>query len=155
MIRGVHHVAVSTPDARRMLHYYRDLLGFELVFDTGWEAGTDIADRITGLDESAARQLMVRAGNFFLEIFEYSSPPPRAQDGRRPVNDHGITHFALDVLDIDAEYERLTQAGIEFHSPPVDLAGGVRMCYSRDPDGNVVELQELPSERHPIALPGI
>lgn len=156
MIRGVHHVAVSTPDADRMLHYYRDLLGFEVVFDTSWEPGTELADRITDLDGSAARQLMVRAGNFYLEIFEYSSPPPRARDGRRPVNDHGITHFALDVLDIDAEYERLTAAGMDFHSPPVDVpGGGVRMCYSRDPDGNVVELQEVLSDRHPIALRGI
>lgn len=156
MIRGVHHVAVSTPDAERMLRYYRDLLGCELVFDTSWEPGTELADRILALEGSSARQLMLRAGNCYLEIFEYHTPEPRPRNGIRPVNDHGFTHFALDVTDIDAEYERLTAAGMEFHCPPVDVpGGGVRMCYSRDPDGNVVELQELSSDRHPIAVPGL
>ena len=124
MINGVHHVAVSTPDAERMLAYYRDLLGFEVVFDFRWEPGTEMADEITDLDGSAARQLMFRAGNCYLEVFEYHSPPPKPRNGRRPVNDHGITHFAFDVTDIDAEYERLTAAGMEFHSPPVEPGPG-------------------------------
>jgi hypothetical protein len=31
---------------------------------------------------------------------------------------------------------------MEFNCPPQDLSGGVRATYGRDPDGNVVELQE-------------
>jgi extradiol dioxygenase family protein len=48
----------------------------------------------------------------------------------------------LDVLDIDFEYERLKRAGMEFHCPP-QFEGEVRTTYGRDPDGNVIEIQEV------------
>lgn len=143
MIMGVHHVAISTGDLDRSLRFYVDLLGFEVVFDQWWPRGTAVADAITGLRGSSARQLLLRGGNLFVELFEYESPRPRAGDPLRPVCDHGITHLCLDVTDLDAEYDRLVEAGVTFHAPPQDLGGGVRTTYARDPDGNVVELQEL------------
>ena len=65
--------------------------------------------------------------------------------------DHGITHLCLDVSDIDAEYARLKGAGMRFHCPPQDL-GAARATYGRDPDGNVVELQEVMEPTSPMAL---
>jgi catechol 2,3-dioxygenase-like lactoylglutathione lyase family enzyme len=153
MIRGIHHVAISTPDAERALGFYRDLLGFELLFDQSWPPGLAVADRITALDGSSARQVMLRRGNAYLELFEYASPEPRAGEPRRPVCDHGITHVCLDVIELDGEYERLRAAGVSFHCPPQDLGAGVRTTYARDPDGNVVELQELSPAEHRFALP--
>jgi catechol 2,3-dioxygenase-like lactoylglutathione lyase family enzyme len=144
VIAGVHHVAISTPDAERAHGFYRDLLGFRVVIDHSWDAGTPVADAITALDGSAARQVLLKAGNFVIELFEYRSPQPAAGDPRRPVCDHGITHLCLDVTDLDAEHARLTEAGVVFHCPPQSLPQfGVRTTYARDPDGNVVELQEF------------
>jgi len=40
-----------------------------------------------------------------------------------------------------------------FHCPPQDLGPGMRTTYGRDPDGNVIELQELGAADSPIALP--
>ena len=57
--------------------------------------------------------------------------------------DHGITHLCLDVNNVEAEYEPLRDAGMRFHCEPQDLGFGVNTTYGRDPDGNVVELQEL------------
>ena len=143
MIRGVHHVAVSTPDLDRLVAFYTDLFGFEVVMRTQWR-DRPLIDEILGLRDSAARQAMLKSGNAYLEIFEYHSPAPRPGDPDRPVNDHGYTHFCVDVTDIDAEYERLSAAGMRFHCPPPQLgAGAVRATYGRDPDGNVVELQEI------------
>ena len=142
MIRGIHHTAISTGDLQRALAFYRDLLGFEMVFEGGWPAGVEVADNITGLSGSSAQLAMLRAGNAFLELFQYASPAPSPGDPKRPVCDHGITHICLDVTDVDAEYERLTAAGMRFHCSPQDL-GGSRVTYGRDPDGNVVELQEV------------
>ena len=40
--------------------------------------------------------------------------------------------------------ERLKAAGVEFHCPPTFLANDtVLTTYARDPDGNVVEFQEI------------
>ena len=60
-------------------------------------------------------------------------------DPNRPVCDHGITHIAFEVDDLDAEYDRLKAAGMRFHCPPQNL-GVSRVTYGRDPDGNVLEL---------------
>ena len=152
MIRGVHHTAISTPNLGRLLGFYRDLLGLEVVSEFTWPAGTDVADAITGLERSSARAVMLRAGNAHVELFEYATPKPRAADPTRPVCDHGITHVCLDVVDLPAEYERLRAAGVAFHCPPQDLGPDVRTTYARDPDGNVVELQEIRDPKNPIAL---
>lgn len=154
MIRGVHHIALSVRDLDRMVAFYRDALGFAFVSETGWPRGSTVVDRIVGLTDSSARQAFLRAGNLFLELFEYATPTPRAQDGDRPVNDHGYTHFCLDVTDIDAEYERLSKAGMRFHCPPPPAFEhvGVRATYGRDPEGNVIELQEVLAPESPVSL---
>jgi catechol 2,3-dioxygenase-like lactoylglutathione lyase family enzyme len=152
MIRGIHHTAISTCDMQRALAFYRDLLGFETTFEFAWPAGTEIADAITGLEGSSAQAVMLKAGNTFVELFQYGTPAPRAGDPNRPVCDHGITHLCLDVRDLDAEYERLKAAGMRFHCPPQQLGPGLKTTYGRDPDGNVIELQEVTDPASPIAL---
>ena len=153
MIRGVHHTAISTGNLDRALAFYRDLLGFRVIFEFAWPAGTEVADKITGLRNSAARAAMLHAGNAVIELFQYESPTPQPGDPQRPVADHGITHICLDVKDLEAEYERLKAAGMTFHCPPQDIGGGMKTTYGRDPDGNVIELQEITDEQSPIALP--
>lgn len=143
MIRAIHHTGISTGDIERSLRFYRDLLGFREVDRFSWQQGTAGIDAVTGLKDSAAKVALLRLDNAFLELFEYSSPDPRSGDPRRPVCDHGITHLCVEVTDIDAEYERLSAAGMIFHTAPVTGGGGVRATYGRDPDGNVVELLEL------------
>lgn len=154
MINGLHHVALSTPDLDRLTAFYRDLLGFEIVdWPGGWSVGNAVIDEIVGLKDSAARQAMLRAGNLYLEVFEYSSPTPKPGDPNRPVCDHGYTHFCLDVTDIDAEYARLSAAGMRFHRAPVSDPGqGIASAYGRDPDGNVIEIQEVSNRDHPFFL---
>lgn len=155
MIRGVHHTAISTGDLERALQFYRDLLGFTVILEFSWPEGWALADAITGLKNSSARAAMLKAGNMMIELFQYSSPPPKPGDPNRPVSDHGITHLCLDVADVDAEYERLKAAGMRFHCPPQDLELEnirVKTTYGRDPDGNVVEIQQVIGSESPIAL---
>jgi glyoxylase I family protein len=153
MIRGIHHAAISTGNMDRLLAFYRDLLGFRVLFDFSWPAGTEVADRITGLQQSSARAVMLHTGNAIIELFQYASPAPQPGDPDRPVCNHGITHICLDVTDLDTEYQRLQAAGMRFHCPPQELGPEVRTTYGRDPDGNVIELQEVSNPDSPIALP--
>jgi catechol 2,3-dioxygenase-like lactoylglutathione lyase family enzyme len=143
MIQGIHHTAISTGDFDRALRFYRDLLGFKEVWSSSWEVGAEVPDRIVGLRGSSARVAMLTAGNACLELFQYATPPPQQSDPNRPVCDHGITHLCLQVSDIEAEYARLSAAGMRFHCPPQNAGGGMRATYGRDPDGNVVELLEV------------
>ncbi|MFV2089994.1 MAG: VOC family protein [Pseudomonadales bacterium] len=148
MIHGIHHTAISTGDIERSIDFYTSQLGFELITRFEWDTSSEWADAITGLQGSAARAAMLKLSNAFIEIFEYASPEPRTADPERPVCDHGITHIALLVTDIDAEYQRLTAASMHFNCPP---GTQMRAIYGRDPDGNVVELMEV-AESSPMAL---
>jgi len=154
MIRGIHHIAISTRDLERAVDFYCRLLGFEKVFEGGWSVGYESADMITGLKDSSARMAMLSGGNAIIELFHYTSPTPTTGEPRRAVCDHGITHICLEVVGIDAEYERLKEMGMEFHCPPQDFGKGIKATYGRDPDGNVIELQEIADPEHPMALRG-
>lgn len=142
MIKGFHHAAISTPDLERCIAFYTEVIGGAVAWEFGWERGEAAADAVTGLDNSAARAAMLKVGNSFLEVFEFTSPTPDERRGERPVNAHGITHVCLEVTDIESEYARLKAAGMRFHSTPVRQDGS-SMVYGRDPDGNVVELIEF------------
>jgi catechol 2,3-dioxygenase-like lactoylglutathione lyase family enzyme len=142
MVSGLHHAGITTGDLDRLIRFYRDLLGFELVLEMEWGAGNATADATFALDGSAVRMAMLRTANAFLELFEFASPIGRQGDPERPVCDRGIAHICLEVADVDAEYCRLTAAGMRFHCAPQTVPGLCRLTYGRDPDGNIVELLE-------------
>jgi glyoxylase I family protein len=152
VIRGIHHVAINTPDLDRLLAFYRDVVGFEVVESTrfDWKDSAEI-DAIVGIKGTASKVVMLRAANAYIEMFEYQQPAA-TNTGRLAPSDHGYTHICLDVTDIEAEYERLSKNGMTFHGPPVVVEGGaIRTIYGRDPDGNVIELQEL-APSHDMAV---
>jgi catechol 2,3-dioxygenase-like lactoylglutathione lyase family enzyme len=157
MISGIHHMALATGQLDRMVEFYCEGLGFEVVYRSAWEKGSAQLDELVGLDETAARTAMLRSGGAFLEMFEFSSPEGRPGDPDRPVCDHGYTHVCLAVSDIDSEYQRLSQSGMRFHcaphpAPEPARRGAVRSVYGRDPDGNVIELLELLDPASPLHL---
>ena len=74
---------------------------------------------------------------------------PRPKDPNYPVSDHGLSHFCIEVADIDGMYERLRTAGVAFHCPPLNFFGRAKATYGRDPDGNVFELHESSGTANP------
>lgn len=152
-IQGVHHIGVSVPDLEKARRFYIDLLGaVEEVPPITWEPGNAFIDAVVGLKDSAASQFMCRLGNTHIEVFEYTSPRSAPQDPDRGVHNFGYTHFALQVSDIAAVYERMLAAGIRFHTPPdlstiTTAADGSRRgycaTYGRDFFGNVFEIIEI------------
>ncbi len=146
MIVGIHHTAISVKNMDRSLAFYRDLLGMELLSDQSWEGSPESnpkPEKIMNLKNPAARQAILKCGNSHIELFEFKHPEPAPMAEDRPVHDHGYTHFSLDVKDVDDEYERLSKAGVKFHCPPINLGPRCRTTYGRDPEGNVIEFQEL------------
>jgi catechol 2,3-dioxygenase-like lactoylglutathione lyase family enzyme len=151
-IQGVHHIGVSVPDIAKARTFYIDLLGaVEEVAPMEW-AGNLFIDTVVGLNDSAAKQFMCRLGNTHIEVFEYLSPRSVEQDPDKGVHNFGYTHFALQVDDIRATYERMLDAGIRFHTPPaytniVTEADGHKTgycaTYGRDFFGNVFEIMEI------------
>jgi glyoxylase I family protein len=143
MIRGLHHVSLSTTNLERCIHFYRDLLGMTLDRVSPLAPGFQSFETVVGMREVSGHVAQLNLGNMNLEVFCYTHPTPRPGE-RRPACDAGIRHLAFDVKDIHAEYERLRAAGVDFISPPQYIEPGkCTSCYMYDPDGNIVELQEL------------
>lgn len=151
-IIGIHHIGVSVPDLDKAREFYLDILGaVEEVEPLQW-ADNPFIDRVVSLKGSAARQFFCRLGNVQIEVFEYSAPKQPPLNKARGVNEYGYTHFALQVKDIAAVYERIVAAGLPVHTPPdlstitVDEASvkhGYSGTYCRDFFGNVFEILEI------------
>jgi catechol 2,3-dioxygenase-like lactoylglutathione lyase family enzyme len=141
MIKGLDHVGISVANLERSMEFYRDFLDMEVVVQEETFEG-ELYDKILGLKGARGKVALLKKGNMQFELFEFSRPAPKPGDPQRPVCDHGITHFCIEVADIDSEYLRLKAAGVSFHCPPLDF-GTAKATYGRDPDGNVFELLEM------------
>lgn len=140
-IRGIHHVAIHTANFDAMVEFYGRAFGFTPAGDEVRWRDDPFIDKLIDVSGSAARTVMLRAGNVFLEVFEYAAPPARDVGPARP-HDRGYTHFAVDSDDAKADYERLIAAGMTF-AHVVGEMGSISAVYGKDPDGNIIELQQI------------
>jgi glyoxylase I family protein len=150
MIRGIHHTSISTRDLDRLLDFYAGLVGLQQLFAGNWQDDPSM-DNIVGLENTKGRVAMLSAGNAFLELFEYHEPTPGLGDTARRPCDPAITHVCFDVVDVEGEYRRLSGEGVPFLSSP-QRTPSVLTCYARDPDGNIVEFQELLNPKSRLQL---
>lgn len=152
MIAGLHHVAISVSDLDAGTAFYCDAFGFEVQSQGGWDGDRPASDRVIGLEGTSCRMAMLAHHNVYLEMWEYHAPEPKPLDPKYSPADHGLAHICFQVTDIEAEYERLLEAGMTFHAPPAVLGGGSAAVYGRDPFGNIVEIYQPPPERDLSAL---
>lgn len=144
MIRNLHHVSIHTKNLDAMIAFYRDAFGFEVAGPMSQWEGQDAIDRGMGLKGSAGRMAMLKTGNCFIEVWEFSAPPGSDIHPKRP-NDRGYTHFCVEVPDLAAEQERLEGLGMTFATSPFD-DGPTKAIYGRDIDGNIIELLQIGPE---------
>ena len=141
MIRGIHHVGINCHDMARMQKFYGDAFGFQPVDEGfGW-AGEPMMDHIVDVPGSAAKGVMLRAGTCYLELFQYSAPPPESPKPQRP-HDLGYTHFCVDVTEIEKDIPFLISCGMTFNDREFVDVGHVKTIYGYDPEGNVIEVQQ-------------
>ncbi|MDP3058577.1 MAG: VOC family protein [bacterium] len=127
MLRS-HHIGVYVSDMEISLQFYLTAFGYELMDRfPHTSSGKDIA--FIGRDGRVALELIKP---HFPESFE------RPSAGR-------IDHLAWQVLDINAEIERLTALRIVFNSTsPLTVLDGRKIAIFHGPDGERLELVELP-----------
>jgi catechol 2,3-dioxygenase-like lactoylglutathione lyase family enzyme len=139
---GLSHVGISVADLDQAIAFYRDFLGLELL-TTPFPFEGPMFTEVMGLEGAKGRMCVMRRGEQQLELFEFAQPHSASKDPDYSVADHGISHFGIEVEDIDATYERMAAAGVRFHCPVKTFPSGVRATYGRDMDGNVFEMLEM------------
>lgn len=147
-IAGVHHIAINVSDWERSGRFYRDVLGFEQLFEPGEGAGEEL-EEATRVPGARLRFAMFRVGDDCVELIQYLSPEGRPYDRRNC--DVGNMHLAFRVPDMDEAYAELQDRGVKFNSPPIHIGEGplegCAFSYFTDPDGVTLEIfQEAKSE---------
>ena len=139
-----HHTGFTVRSLERSLAFYRDLLGFQVVFQ--WNPQAPYIGELVGYAGVDLHSVILRipGSDVFLELLEYRGIPATAVDMAN--GNIGNGHIAFNVDELDPLYERLTKAGVESVSRPVTPTigpnRGGRAVYMIDPDGFRVELIE-------------
>ena len=143
----LHHTGLTVADLDRSLHFWRDAMGMEVLFQQ--EKAGGYLEAIVGEPGAHVRMAHLAFGGEGprIELFQYLAPSG-GQHRLRPA-DVGFAHVCVACDDLDERLERLIAAGGRPFSKPVEVDTGVnrggRSVYLRDPDGHGVELERLPA----------
>lgn len=143
-ITNPHHTGFQVADLERSLAFYRDLLGFELVFQ--WNPRAPYIGELVGYPDVDLHSAILRMPNseVFLELLEYRNVERGPVDTRTA--NPGTAHVAFFVNNLDDLYADLVAKGVDSVSEPVTPTigpnQGGRVVYMIDPDGFRVEFIE-------------
>lgn len=121
MIKGIEHVGVCADDPASLVQWYVRVLGFRIV---------------RALDH--ARTYFIRAADgSMLEVYPAQHRTPPVDNVHR-----GLRHVAIAVADLDAEVNRLRDAGIAVPGETLVVTPDMKLAFFRDPEGNLLHLVE-------------
>jgi catechol 2,3-dioxygenase-like lactoylglutathione lyase family enzyme len=136
------HVGIVVKDIDKQLFFYRDLLGMRVLYNEV-ECG-DFLDKIISIKDSKINIYKLGFDNIIVELLHYFKNN-ESDISIKNINDFGITHFAITVINIDKIYDKLLQNSITFLSnPEINHQKTHKVCFCRDYENNLIELvQEL------------
>jgi catechol 2,3-dioxygenase-like lactoylglutathione lyase family enzyme len=134
------HVALSVQDMEHAIAFYRDTMGFQVVFDRVF---TGPMARLIDEPEVDVRIVHLRLQGAMLELFHYRIPKGRVRPASHRQCDLGLTHIGFIVSDFDATYARLRECGVSFLGEAVEIRPGVRVAYFHGAEGEVCEMREI------------
>lgn len=121
------------PDA--CLAFYRDVLGFEVRNDVGYDGMRWIT---VGPADQPGTSIVLQPP---------AADPGITDDERRTIAEMmakgTFAGIVLATADLDGLFKRVQDGGAEIVQEPADQDYGVRDCAVRDPAGNMIRIQEL------------
>ena len=150
-IQRFRHVAIVASDLDVMLEFYTSVLGFRE--RSRYESASDDFRRGVGLPHVVAEvvHLGMVDSPVEIEMFQFDDTLAACADRAR-ANLPGYRHIAFVVEDLGAACAQLRDLGVQFFSNPITLGAsgsvaGIQFVYFKDPEGNIVELNQLPPGR--------
>lgn len=131
----IHYTFLPHTDAEAALTFYRDVLGFEVRNDVGYEDMRWITVSPAGQPGTS------------IVLHPPAVDPGITDDERRTILDliakGAYTAITFGTDDLDGLFERLAAAGADVVQEPTDQDYGVRDCAFRDPSGNLIRFNQL------------
>lgn len=142
------HTNIIAQDWKQLARFYIEVFGCTPVYPERDLAG-DWIDRLTNMKNTKIRGIHLRLpGNDkgpTLEIFEYNHQTGMTR--ARIINEQGFGHIAFRVDDMEGILNKLLQYGGtkygELVKKEIENLGTITVIYTRDPEGNIIELQHL------------
>ena len=134
MALTIHSTFLPHTDGDAAIGFYRDVLGFEVRNDVGYESMRWITVGPPDQPETC------------IVLSPPAVDPGITEDERRTVLEmmakgtYGMLMLASD--DLDGLFARIEAAGVEVVEPPTDQPYGSRDCSLRDPAGNMIKIQQ-------------
>lgn len=128
----IRYVVIKVDDQDKALAFYTSVLGFEKRQD----AAGPVRWLTVGAPEGAEGVELV---------LEPNSMPP-ALSSQKALYDAGFPATIFTTTDIDAEYARLKELGVEFRSEPKQM-GPVSFAFFDDTCGNLIVLNQRMDDR--------
>jgi catechol 2,3-dioxygenase-like lactoylglutathione lyase family enzyme len=151
-VTRITRVSLTTADPDGLAAFCSEAFGFE---QTGIARRKEQRfSRLMGLDDAAARVLLLGLGRQTLELVGFT-PPGRRYPPDIAANDPRFQHIAIVAADMETAYARLSSCRgwtPITHPAPQRLpasSGGVAAFKFRDPEGHPLELLAFPPGRVP------
>ena len=132
---SIHSSFLPHTDPEASLAFYRDLLGFEVRLDVGYEDMRWITVGPPGQPDTS------------IVLTPPAADPGITDDERRTITEmmaKGTYGFLLLAThDLDGTFETLQAGDAEIVQEPIEQDYGVRDCALRDPAGNMIRIQEI------------
>lgn len=123
-------ISILVGDQEKAILFYTETLGFQKKTDI--PVGEFRWLTVVSPEEPDAAELALEPNAF-----------PAAATYQQALFEAGIPATALAVDDINREFERLTNAGVNFRTEPTD-ADGVTIAVFDDTCGNLIQLYQSP-----------
>ena len=146
MLKGILHVGLTVTDLDRSVAFYRDMLGLAYLGEMEMEGPE--TEQLFQQKGCKARVAYLNGSRELaappVELIQFVGQYPDRQAG--DLFRTSISELCFAVEDIDREYRRLQEMGVEFLSEPQTFDsteygfGKSRAVYLRDPDGIILEL---------------
>lgn len=144
-IMGINHIGLSVKDLDKVLPFYLEATGFELVRRETVSANKD-ADALYGHSDVILEVAVLKSLTMVFELIEFKHNK-QAEDRRMPPQGPGMTHTCFQSPADNPAWDKFIDVGaipLSRGGQPIDLGGyGVTYGYAYDPEGNMVELEQL------------
>jgi glyoxylase I family protein len=124
---AIEHIAIPTPNPAALKSWYEQVLGAREIFNNGQNPPTC---------------LMALPGGGWLEIYAAEGLPQNRGNNKLA----GFRHIALRVDSIEVAQTELGKRGVKFDQEIRPAAGGGRVLFFADPEGNLLHLVERPAD---------
>jgi len=132
----IHHAFLPQSDPDASLAFYRDVLGFEVRNDVGYNGMRWITVGPAGQPGTS------------IVLYPPAASPGITDDERRTIAEMmakgTYATIILATADLDATFARVQASDTEVVEEPTDQPYGVRDCAVRDPAGNMIRIQQRP-----------